>query len=115
MVSLALLVSQLPLALYVNVPMHNSRGPGNFLKDQMGWEVTRHQYEEKNNVAKLIGWTATFMKDMCLNFGPEWTPNMLENATCKMCQHQEKNDVHYLLPWNCAESGNEQFLPSVGI
>ena len=40
MVSLAALVGQLPLSMYVNVPMHNSGGPGNFLKREMGWEVT---------------------------------------------------------------------------
>ena len=107
MVSLALLVCQLPLAFYVHVPMHNNRGPGNFLKEQMGWEATRHRYKEKNDDAKLIGWTASLMKEMCLNFGPEWTPNMLENATCKMCRHREKKDVHYLLPWNCVESGDD--------
>ena len=107
LVSLASLVSLVPLAFYVHVPMHNSGGPGNFLKEQMGWEVTRHQYLEENDDAKLIGWTASLMKEMCLNFGPEWTPNMLENATCIMCHCKEKKDVHYLLPWNCVKSGHD--------
>ena len=92
--------------MYVNVPMHNSGGPGNFLKSEMGWEVTRHQFQETNNDAKLIGWTANLMKETCLNFGQEWTPNMLENVTCKTSRHHEKMDVHYLLPWTCVDSGD---------
>ena len=80
--------------------------PGNFLKCEMGWEVTQLQFQELNDDAKLIGWTANLMKEMCSNFCQEWTPNMLENATCKISRHHEKKDVHYLLPWNCVDSGD---------
>ena len=76
-----------------------------FLKQKMGWEVTRLKFQETNNDAKLIGWTATLMKEMCSNFGQEWTPNMLENATCKIDRHLQKDNVHYLLPWHSVHLG----------
>ena len=55
MVFLVSLVGKLPLPLYVKVPMHDSGGPGNFLEGEMGWEVTRLQFQETNDDAKLIG------------------------------------------------------------
>ena len=109
LVSLAALVGQVPLAIYTHTPMHNSGGPGVFLNEQMGWELTRHLYREKNDDVKLIGWTASLMKDMCDNFGPEWTPNFLENAACIICRRKKKKDVHYLLPWISIESGYEKY------
>lgn len=98
-VCLASLIGLLPLEFYVYVPMHMSGGTGSFLVDEMGWENQRHKFEEKNDNVKLITWTSKIMDEMNKNFGQEFTPNMLENACCKISRVNVAKDVHFMLPW----------------
>ena len=99
LILLSLLVGILPLDYYVNVPMHLSGGPKNFLMEMMDYSNFK---SSENNTAKkdmLLSWTVTELKLLQELFSKELTPNMFENVSCMIGRKSQKYDVFYYLPW----------------
>ena len=93
------LIGLLPLDYYVNVPMHMSGGPREFLIRSMNIENQLSNLEGDTIDEKLCRWTDQKMKELNRHYSKELTPNMIENCSCIIGRGRPKRDVFYCLPW----------------
>jgi len=94
---LTALFGLIPLDFYSYLPMHLSGGPGNFLRDLMGFDTNFDSKVKENNA--LLEWNVKTVTTLQKLYNKELTYNKFENVTCEISRQNVTNDFFYYLPW----------------
>ena len=87
---LTALFGLIPLDFYSYLPMHLSGGPGNFLRDLMGFDTNFESKVKENNA--LLEWNVKTVTTLQKLYNKELTYNKFENLTCEISRQNMKND-----------------------
>ena len=87
-VHLCSLVGLIPRDYYVHAPLHLSGGPGIYLCNFHGLEVS--------NQKEIIRWSINENRKLVEHFTPEFTGNMHENAACIIGRAKVRKDLFFI-------------------
>lgn len=101
-VHLCSLIGLIPLDFYVHTPLHNTGGPGVYLREY-------HKYDANKTSQDIIHWSVEENRRLHEHFTTEFTGNHHENAACIIGRRIVRKDLFFYLPWYNIET--KQFLP----